>query len=85
MRTTNRSGILKQFEALAGEAVEVVRQLLRDPDTPQSVRLRAAKLILTACMGGRDDDEPVEKAIPIARPGPRLVRHNRGSKPEHAA
>lgn len=78
MRTSN--GILQQLEALTGEAIEVVRQLLNDPNTPQSVRLKAAKLILTTSMRGGDDDEPVSRAT-----GPHLVPRSRGPKPDRVA
>jgi len=77
MRTSK--GILEQLEALTVEAIEVVRQLLRDPNTPQAVRLKAAKLILSASMGG-GDDEPAARTS-----GPHLVPRGSGSKPERVA
>jgi hypothetical protein len=78
MRTSN--AVLQQLEALTGEAIAVVRQLLRDPNTPQSVRLRAAKLILTTAMESGGDDEPVSKIS-----GLHLVPRTRGSKPDRVA
>jgi len=81
MRTTNRVLILQQFEAMALEATEVLRHLLRDPNTPHSVRLDVARLILTICVIGGDNDEPEEKSPG----GPRLVQNRTGSKPDHAA
>ena len=77
MRPSNR--IQQQLEALTGEALEVVRHLLRDPHTPQSVRLRAAKLILTFSMPGGGDDEPARAS------GPHLVARSRGQAPDRVA
>jgi hypothetical protein len=76
MSTSNE--ILQQLQALTGEAIQVVRQLLTDPATPQSVRLEAAKLILTASVPGGGGDEPASKPT-----GPHLVP--RGPKPERVA
>lgn len=71
--------IPRQFQSLIPDPIDVVRQLLQNPDAPQSVRLKAAKLILTTATRSGDDE-------PSSKPdGPHLVPRSRGAKPERVA
>lgn len=73
MKNFTRIEIQEQLDALAAEAVEVIRQILRDPKTPHAVRLRAAELVLSAAAVKGDDGGPNLKAIHSVHSGPHLV------------
>src|SRR5438045_5582115 len=61
-----------QLAGLAGTAIETIRKLLTDPDTPPPVRLRAAKLVLDAIPEppGGGDDGPRSSRVPPPPPAP---------------
>jgi len=64
-----------KLAVLADTAIDAVRMLVVDPNTPPSVRLRAAKLILESITGpDKDGDDDNTKAMPV--PAPAQQAHN---------
>ena len=63
--------------ALAALAIDAIRHLLTDPNTPAAVRLRAAKFVLESIDAQAQDAQPPEDSKPARAPQPNLPKIGR--------